>query len=108
MLDRKGKPEEELRSQAAAHAEPKPDAGAAPGVIALHDLRNGPAADIHRLETRIVSLNDEIGHLRRENHRLTTANQKLDADLREIRLLLSKIQISELRGLERVNSWLRR
>lgn len=107
MLDRKGKLEEELRPQATARAGTKADAAVTPGVIALHDLRTGPEAEVHRLEAKLIGLNEQISHLRDENHKLTMTNQKLNSDLREIRLLLSKVQIDELRGFEKVNSWLR-
>ena len=108
MLDRKAKQEEKLRPQAGSQAMTKVDVAAKPVIIALHDLRTGPEAEIHRLEVRVATLVEEIGHLRGENQKLTAANEKLDSDLREIRLLLSKVQIDELRGLERVNPWLRR
>jgi hypothetical protein len=45
-------------------------------------------------------LTREIGSVRHEN-------QGLKAELREIKLVLSKVQLDELRGFEKVNSWLR-
>jgi regulator of replication initiation timing len=48
----------------------------------------------------VSELTAEIGSLRNEN-------QRLKAELREIKLVLSKIQIDELRKFEKVNSWLR-
>jgi hypothetical protein len=48
----------------------------------------------------MAELNAEIGSLRNEN-------QSLKAEMREMKLVLSKVQLSELRGLDKVNSWLR-
>jgi len=69
-------------------------------VIVLHDLTTGPEEETSRLGTRVSELTAEIGSLRNEN-------QRLKAELREIKLVLSKIQIDELRKFEKVNSWLR-
>ena len=76
-------------------------------VIALHDLRTGSDAEINRLEDREASLTAEIGNLRQENQKLILDNQNLRSELLEIKLVLSRVQIDELRGLEKVNSWLR-
>ena len=61
---------------------------------------HGPEAEISRLKTRVIELTVETGNLRNEN-------QSLKAELREIKLVLSKVQLDELRGFEKVNSWLR-
>jgi len=107
MLDKKVPLEEKQRRHADAPAVPKVDPVARPTVIELQDLRTGPDTEVHRFDARVASLSEEISHLRSENQKLTAANHKLNADLREIKLLLSKLQIKELHGLEKVDSWLR-
>lgn len=69
-------------------------------VIVLHDLTTDPEEETSRLGTRVSELTAENGSLRNEN-------QRLKAELREIKLVLSKVQIDELRKFEKVNSWLR-
>ncbi len=109
MLDRKVNLDEHPRPQVDAHDVAKLAASTPKSaVIALHDLRTGADAEVHRLESRVIGLTEEIERLRSENQKLTAANQKLNTELRESKLLLSKVQVDELRGLERVNSWLRR
>ena len=98
MLDRKTTEEEVFSRSSAAPSQPVPAAGQ--NVIVLHDLTSGPEAEVGRLKSRMVELNAEIGSLRNEN-------QSLKAEMRELKLVLSKVQLSELRGLEKVNSWLR-
>lgn len=98
MSDRKVKKERGVSLSSTAQSPVEPAAG--PNVIMLHDLTTGPEADIGRLKTRLSELTVEIGTLRNEN-------QSLKAELREIKLVLSKVQLEELRGFEKVNSWLR-
>jgi hypothetical protein len=98
MLETKVKNGEELLKLSAAGS----PADAAPGkaAIVLHDLTTEPEEETNRLGTRMSELTAEIGSLRNEN-------QRLKAELREVKLVLSKIQIEELRKFEKVNSWLR-
>jgi hypothetical protein len=98
MSNQKAKHEDAASRSSAT--ESQPDSAAGQGVIVLHDLTTGPEADIGRLKTRLSELTVEIGNLRNEN-------QSLKAELREIKLVLSKVQLNELRGFEKVNSWLR-
>lgn len=84
-------------------------ASAAPSAaIPLGDLRTGPEAVIQRLEFRLASLTEELGKKCDRNDQLAAANRRLDAELREAKLLLSKVQMSELRVFEKSLSWLRR
>ena len=45
--------------------------------------------------------------LRDENQKLTSDKQILNSELLEMKLVISKLQADELRGLEKGNSWLR-
>ena len=107
MLDRKAQTEEKLRHRADSISQAKGGPTMVSPVIALHDLRTGSDAEINRLEDREASLTAEIGNLRQENQKLILDNQNLRSELLEIKLVLSRVQIDELRGLEKVNSWLR-
>ena len=107
MLDRKAQTEEKLRHRADSISQAKGDPTMVSPVIALHDLRTGPEAEIQRLGARVADLTEEIGGLRHENQKLVLDNQNLRSELLEIKLVLSRLQIDELRGLEKVNSWLR-
>ena len=98
MSNQKAKHEE--ATSTSSTTESQPDSAAGQSVIVLHDLTTGPEADIRRLKTRLSELTVEIGALRNEN-------QTLKGELREIKLVLSKVQLNELRGFEKVNSWLR-
>ena len=105
MMDRKAQTRERPRQQ----PEPKADgAGAAARpVIALHDLRMGSEAEIDRLKAQMASLTADIDNLRTENQKLTTDKQILTSELLEMKLVMSKLQADELRGLEKGNFWLR-
>ena len=98
MLDQKAKHEEAISRSSKTEAQP--DSARGHDVIVLHDLTTGPDAENRRLKTRLSELTIELGTLRNEN-------QSLKAELREIKLVLSKVQLNELRGFEKVNSWLR-
>lgn len=98
MLDYKAKHEE--ANSRPPNTELQPESAEGQGVIVLHDLTTGPDAEISRLKNRVSELTREIGSLRNQNQGLT-------AELREIKLVLSKVQLDELRGFEKVNSWLR-
>ncbi|HUR70591.1 MAG TPA: hypothetical protein VMZ02_01310 [Candidatus Limnocylindrales bacterium] len=97
MLDIKTKNEEGISKTSTTQVQ-SPATGQA--AIVLHDLTTGPEAEANRLKTRVSELTAENGNLRNEN-------QSLRAELREIKLVLSKVQIDELRKFEKVNSWLR-
>ena len=105
MMDRKTQVRERLRQQSA----PKVDGdGAAPRpIIALHDLRMGPEAEIERLNAQLDSLTADVNNLRAENQKLTANKEILTAELMEMKLVMSKLQADELRDLEKGNSWLR-
>ena len=81
-------------------AESPADSAGGKAVIVLHDLTTDPEEETSRLGTRVSELTAENGSLRNEN-------QRLKAELREIKLVLSKVQIDELRKFEKLNSWLR-
>ena len=98
MLEQKAKREEATARSSTTKSQP--DSSTGHSVIVLHDLTPGPEAEISRLKTRVIELTVETGNLRNEN-------QSLKAELREIKLVLSKVQLDELRGFEKVNSWLR-
>ena len=98
MLNKKTTEEEVFSRSSAAPSQPVPAAGQ--NVIVLHDLTSGPEAEVGRLKSRMVAESGGIGSLRNEN-------QSLKAEMREMKLVLSKVQLSELRGLDKVNSWLR-
>ena len=105
MTDRKAQVLERLRQQ----SEPKVDGAgaAATPVIALHDLRMGPEAEIERLSAQLASLTADMNNLRAENQKLTANKEILTAELLEMKLVMSKLQADELRDLEKGNSWLR-
>lgn len=69
-------------------------------VIVLHDRTTAAEKEASLLQIQVNELSAENGSLRHEN-------QRLKAELREVRLVLSKVQIDELRRFERVGSWLR-
>ena len=98
MWETKVKNGEELSKFSAV--ESPADSAAGKAAIVLHDLTTEPEEETSRLETRLSELTAEIGSLRNEN-------QRLKAELREIKLVLSKVQIDELRKFEKDNSWLR-
>lgn len=91
--------QEEITSRS-SNTLPRADSATGQSVIVLHDLTSGPEAELSRLKSRLVELTAEIVSLRREN-------QKLNTEMREMKLVLSKVQLSELRGLEKINFWLR-
>jgi hypothetical protein len=102
MMDRKTQTRERLRQQ----REPNADgAGGAPRpVIALHDLRMGPEAEIDRLKVQLASLTADVDNLRAENQKLTAEKQILTS---EMKLIMSRLRADELRELEKGDSWLR-
>lgn len=105
MIDRKA----QSRGSTAQQSEPKAKAtGAATmAVISLGDLTTGPEAEINRLKAQLAGLTAELGKLRGENQKLLVEKQSLNAELLEMRRLLSSVQVKELQGQERGNSWLR-
>ena len=105
MMDRKAQVRERLRQQ----SESKVDGvgSAATPVIVLDDRSTGPEAENHRLKAQLASLNADLDKLRAENQKLISDKQILNTELLEMKLLMSKLQVDELRGLERNNFWLR-
>ncbi len=105
IMDRKAQTRERPRQQ----PEPKADGvgAAARPVIALHDLRMGPEAEIDRLKAQLATLTVDLDNLRSENQKLIADKQTLTSELLEMKLVMSKLQADELRGLEKGNSWLR-
>ena len=97
MMETKVKTGEGILKSSAAGAQP--GSMAAQPVIVLHDLTTTPTQETSRRGTRETELTAELGNLRNEN-------QRLKAELRDIKLVLSKVQIDELRSFERINSWL--
>ncbi len=75
-------------------------------VIELADLTSGAEAEAARLKSAMASMSATIEQMRSENVRLTTDNQKLTAELREIKLVLAKVHAKELRTIERGGSWI--
>jgi Mg2+ and Co2+ transporter CorA len=100
MSDQKMRIEDEILRSSAAKSQLDPATGQTGNVIVLHDLTNSPEAEIGRLKTRLIDLTRDIGELRNEN-------QSLKAQLRDVKQVLSKVQIDELRGIEKASSWLR-
>lgn len=98
MLEIKMKNGEGISKCSAAESQAYSVAGQT--VIVLQDHTAGPAEETSRLQTRVTELSAENGTLRNEN-------QRLKAELREVKLVLSKVQIDELRRFEKVHSWLR-
>ena len=83
-----------------ATAESPADLGPGKAAIVLHDLTTASEVENTEAGTRVIELTAENDSLRNEN-------QRLKAELREAKLVLSKVQIEELRKFEKVNSWLR-
>ena len=69
-------------------------------VIELGDLTTGPESEIDRVKSRMVALSAEIGEIRSENVRLASDYQKLNTELREIKLVLARAHAKELRAVE--------
>ncbi len=104
MQDRIVKLEEKLSSRPAAADLATGNVSAIP----LHDLSNDAAVEVRRLEARLASLTEELSQQHSRYQQLAAANHRLDAELRDAKLLLSKVQMSELRIFEKSFSWLRR
>lgn len=75
--------------------------------IELDDRTVGPEAEINRLKSKLLTVSEEISQLRHENVKLESEHQNLKAEFREFKLVLAKLEIKELRAVERVSSWMR-
>jgi hypothetical protein len=77
-------------------------AAAAPShpVIVLDDRTVGPESEIHRLKSQLFSVTSKLDQARSEN-------DKLREQLIEIRHVLAKVELKDLRAFERVTSWMR-
>ena len=75
-------------------------------IIELDDRTAGPEAEINRLKAKMITVREEIGQLRNENDKLATDHEKLKLEFRELKLVLAKLEVKELRAVERVNSWM--
>lgn len=75
--------------------------------IELDDRTVGPGAEINRLKSKLLTVSEEISQLRHENVKLESEYQNLKAEFREFKLVLAKLEIKELRAVERVSSWMR-
>jgi predicted nuclease with TOPRIM domain len=77
------------------------------GIIELDDRTVGPEAEINRLKAKLLTVSEEISQLRHENAKLESEHRNLKAEFREFKLVLAKLEIKELRAVERVGSWMR-
>ena len=61
-------------------------------VIELADLTTGPEAEVNRLKASMITLSAEIGQIRNVHVQLASDYQTLTSELREIKLVLAKVQ----------------
>ena len=76
-------------------------------IIELDDRSVGPEAEINRLKSKVITVMEEISQLRNQNLKLAMDHDKLKTEFRELKLVLAKLEVKELRAMERVNSWMR-
>jgi hypothetical protein len=75
-------------------------------VIELGDLTTGAEAEVNRVKSNMIALSAEISRIRSEHVGLASDYQKLTGELRDIKLVLAKVHVKELRTIERRNSWM--
>jgi hypothetical protein len=75
-------------------------------VIELGDLTTGAEAEVNRVKSNVIALSAEISRIRSEHVGLASDYQKLTGELRDIKLVLAKVHVKELRTIERRNSWM--
>jgi len=75
-------------------------------VIELGDLTTGAEAEVNRVKSNMIALSAEISRIRSEHVGLASDYQKLTGELRDIKLVLAKVHVKELRAIERRNSWM--
>ena len=78
-----------------------------PPIIELDDRSVGPEAEINRLKSKLTTVTEEISQLRNENLKFAMDHEKLKSDFRELKLMLARFEVKELRAVERVTSWMR-
>jgi hypothetical protein len=78
-----------------------------PPIIELEDRSVGPEAEINRLKSKLITVTEEISQLRNENLKFAMDHEKLKSDFRELKLVLARFEVKELRAVERVTSWMR-
>ena len=94
------------------HAQEEPtklgvDSEPTPPIIELDDRSVGPDAEINRLKSKLINVMEDIGQLRNENLKFAMDHEKLKSDFRELKLVLARFEVKELRAVERVTSWMR-
>lgn len=106
---RKAKFLHKLRAQEDPTAEADVDSSTEPNrpIIELDDRTVGPEAEINRLKAKMITVMEEIRQLRNDNVKLATDHDKLKSEFRELKLVLARLEVKELRAVERVNSWMR-
>lgn len=75
-------------------------------VIELGDLTTGAEAEVSRLKSGMIALSGEISQIRGEHVSLASDYQTLTGELRDIKLVLAKVHVKELRAIERCSSWM--
>jgi len=75
-------------------------------VIELGDLTTGAEAEVNRVKSNMIALSAEISRIRSEHVGLASDYQKLTGELRDIKLVLAKVHVKQLRTIERRNSWM--
>jgi hypothetical protein len=78
-----------------------------PPIIELDDRSVGSEAEINRLKSKLITVMEEINQLRNENLKFSMDHEKLKSEFRELKLVLARFEVRELRAVERVNSWMR-
>lgn len=76
-------------------------------VIELGDLTTGHEAEVNRVKSTIITLSGAISQMRGEHIGLASDYPKLKGELRDIKLVLAKVHLKELRTIERRSSWMK-
>jgi regulator of replication initiation timing len=74
-------------------------------VIELGDLTTGPEADVNQLKSDLGTLREEMKQIRGQHAGLASEYQKLNQELRDIKLVLAKAHAKELAAIEGRSSW---